>query len=61
MNNDPDHGAVFLHLVHLLVQLLLSRLIPPLPAVFGEGLLLALVPGEERNSNSAQKRRLTGN
>lgn len=54
MNNDPDHWAVFLHLFNVLVQLLLSRLILPFPAVFGESLFLALVPGTQKSSNSAQ-------
>lgn len=44
VNNNPDHCTVFLHPVKILVQLFLSRLVLPLLAILGEGLLLALVP-----------------
>lgn len=44
VDNHPNRCTVFLHPVKVLVQLFLSRLVLPLLAILGEGLLLALVP-----------------
>ena len=42
MDNDPDGGAVLLHLAQLLLDLLLSKIIRPFGAAFGEGFLLGV-------------------
>ena len=44
MDNNPDHGAVLLHLCEVLLNFLLTEVIGPLSAGLGKGLLLGLRP-----------------